>query len=112
MYKTTYNPGDWAVICDVCGFKIKASESRHRWDGLIVCKNDWEVRHPADFRKTTVEKIGVPWSQPEPATDQELVVCYLWENSSYADLATADCATADTTTQTYAFLLALKNGTG
>lgn len=60
----TYKPGDWWIICDVCGFKIKASKSRHRWDGLIVCKEDWEARHPMDFIKTPTDKIAVPYSRP------------------------------------------------
>ena len=110
MNNTIYRPGDWNMICDVCGFKIKASESMHRWDGFRVCKKDWEPRHPLDFIKVPVEKQGVPFSRPD-LDIADTPVCYLWENSSYADLAAADCSSADTTTYSYAFLLALKNGT-
>jgi hypothetical protein len=107
-----YKAGSWNAVCDRCGFEFKAEELRKDWQGLMVCREDWEPRHEQDFIRTRTEKLVPPWTRPETATDSEQVVCYLWENSSYADLATADCATADTTTQTYAFLLALKNGTG
>ena len=28
---------------------------RERWDGLIVCKPDWEPRHPQDFVRVKPE---------------------------------------------------------
>lgn len=37
------------IICQVCGFKYKAHEIKKRWDGIYVCKYDWEPRHPMDF---------------------------------------------------------------
>ena len=40
---------EWNVLCDVCGFKKKASEVKKRWDGYMVCAEDWEIRHPMDF---------------------------------------------------------------
>lgn len=63
----SYIPGEWTVYCDVCQRAIKASESKHRWDGLIVCSDDFEYRHPHDFIKVKPERHGVPFSRPEPA---------------------------------------------
>lgn len=60
-----YRAGDWNLICDVCGFKIKASDSLHRWDGMIVCRDDFEVRHPQDFVRGRVDNQTVPFSRPE-----------------------------------------------
>lgn len=59
--------GTWNVICDVCGFKIKASKSKKRWDGLIVCPEDWEPRHPQDFLKIGKEDQSVPFTRTKPA---------------------------------------------
>lgn len=59
--------GDWNLICDVCGRKIKASTAKHRWDGYIVCPEDFETRHPQDFVKAKADKQSVPFSRPEPA---------------------------------------------
>lgn len=47
--RNEYRHGDNNVICDVSGRKVKASETRKRWDGLVVCREDWEPRHPQDF---------------------------------------------------------------
>lgn len=61
-----YRPGDHWIICDVCGFKTRASDSRKRWDGLRVCKPDWEPRHPQDFVRGNRDRQTVPDARPEP----------------------------------------------
>lgn len=61
--------GDWNVLCDSCGRKFKASQVQKRWDGLMVCKEDWEMRHPQDFLRVQKERIAVPFSRPYPAQD-------------------------------------------
>lgn len=60
-----YEPGTWNAICDVCGHKFKANMLRGRWDGLMVCKDDYEVRHPSDLIRVPKEDTSVPWSRPE-----------------------------------------------
>lgn len=59
--------GSWNAICDVCGFKYKAVDLKKRWDGLYVCKEDWEPRHPSDFFKGTAEDTGVAWARTDTA---------------------------------------------
>jgi hypothetical protein len=44
-----YVSGDHWKICDVCGFKVRASQTRKRWDGMIVCRKDFEKRHEQDY---------------------------------------------------------------
>ena len=61
-----YQSGDWNINCDVCGRKIKASESRQRWDGFRVCADDWEMRHPQDFLRSKPEVISVPYTRKQP----------------------------------------------
>jgi hypothetical protein len=51
-------------MCDVCNLKIKASNSKHRWDGLIVCDGCFEQRHSQDFIKVRQDKITVPFQRP------------------------------------------------
>lgn len=67
--------GDWNAICDVCGFKYKASQLRDRWDGLKVCKEDWEPRHPQDFIRAPKDDQSVAWTRSEPA-DNFITVNY------------------------------------
>lgn len=54
------------AICDVCGFKFKASELRLRWDNLRVCSDDMEQRHPQDLIKAKADRQATPWSRPQP----------------------------------------------
>lgn len=99
-----YKKGQWDVCCDVCGRIIKSGKARKRWDGFIVCPEDYEQRHPMDFIKVPKEtSMKVPFSRPEPA-DQFVTVNYIdTGDSPYcsptsrggADYATADCALAD-----------------
>lgn len=58
--------GDHNTICYVCGFKRKASEMMLRWDGVYVCKEDWETRQPQDFVRSAPEETAPEWTQPEP----------------------------------------------
>lgn len=91
-----YKAGDWWVICDVCGKKMKASSSRHRWDGLIVCDADFEHRHSQDFLKVRNDKISVPFTRPRPE-DVFVHSCNIATQTGYADLGVADCSKADYT---------------
>jgi len=69
--------GNWNSLCDSCGRKFKASSLMKRWDGLMVCKQDYEVRHPQDFLRVQKEKIAVPWVRPQPVEDTFIPVTYI-----------------------------------
>ena len=61
--------GDWNAICDVCGFKFKASDLKQRWDNLMVCKDDFEYRHPEDFFRGFPDDPSIPWSRLDVTTE-------------------------------------------
>lgn len=61
-----YKLGDHNAICYVCGFKRKASEMLRRWDGVYVCREDWEPRQPQDFVRGPTKETPPAWTQPEP----------------------------------------------
>ncbi len=46
------------MLCEVCGFKFKRVDMRKRWDGLWVCYDDWEARHPMDYFQMPRAKEG------------------------------------------------------
>lgn len=85
-----YVPGSFNLICDVCSKKIKASESKLRWDGLRVCFADYEERQPQDFVRARQDKISIPFSRPRPP-DVFVDVCSAWGVNCLSDIGEADC---------------------
>ena len=78
-----YILGEWNLICDVCGKKIKAHEAKHRWDGFVVCPSDFEYRHEQDFVRARQDKISVPFTRPRPV-DVFVIVDYgIYVDSGY-----------------------------
>lgn len=61
---------EYNAICDVCGWKFKASELRQRWDGYMVCDKDWEQRNILDFYKPRNDSHKLPWVRTD-STDIE-----------------------------------------
>lgn len=108
---TTYKPGQWNAICDRCGFKFKSAELRKDWQGLMVCEEDFETRHPQSLLRVKTEKAFPEWTRPQ-TEDAFLNFCYIWSSSSYSDLGTADCMTAEYTPFPYITLLELKGSNG
>jgi hypothetical protein len=86
----TYVAGDWWINCDVCARKIKASKSKHRWDGYIVCPEDYEERHSLDFLRVKPDKLTVPFIRL-PVEDF-VGVCDVLGLSDIADMAVAGCS--------------------
>ena len=61
----SYRPGDYWRECPVCGFEVLRSEMVTRWDGLLVCRADDDIRNPQDtpsynhnFRPPSIEGMG------------------------------------------------------
>jgi hypothetical protein len=77
--------GDWNALCDSCGRKFKASSLQKRWDGLIVCREDWEQRHPQDLLRVQREQISVPWARPYPAEDTYITKFGLFDTANVSD---------------------------
>jgi hypothetical protein len=65
-YKSRYDKGDWVALCDSCGRKFKATKLKRRWDGLMVCPEDWEPRQTQDYVRGRAEKQTPSWTRSEP----------------------------------------------
>lgn len=65
-YVSEYIPGDFKRICDSCGGLFRASQTLRRWDGMIVCREDFETRHPQDYVRGRRDRQNVPDPRPEP----------------------------------------------
>lgn len=99
--------GKWNALCDICGLKFKSSELRKDWRNLMVCRNDFELRHPQDFLRVRGDTPAVPWTRPDPSPTFVGPACFIWSQSAYADLGTADCMQADFTPLPFLVLAAL-----
>lgn len=97
-------PGNWKVVCDVCGFQFPSSRVKKRWDGLMVCEDDWETRHPQTLYNYKSHDSVPTFVRPEPEEDF-IQVCDITASSGYVGLAEAGCAQAGNNQFTYEFLL-------
>jgi hypothetical protein len=66
MAQDYYSPGDWFITDDRTGFKIRRSEAKKTWDGLLVDEKGFEQRHPQDFIPAVIDSQIVPDSRPVP----------------------------------------------
>lgn len=99
MKKNYFSSGEWNVTCDVCSEKIKSSEARRRWDGLLVCSDDYEERHPQDFVRARMDKISVPFVRPIPILIFVDVPysCTFDGKTAFVELATVECSIVEST---------------
>lgn len=85
-----YRVGNWKVVCDVCGFTFLNTEVRKRWDGLIVCEQDFERKHPSLTPVRLRESPAPPFVRPEPE-DSFIAVCTEEGRTSITGFAVAGC---------------------
>jgi len=97
--------GNWNALCDSCGRKFKAFDLKKRWDGLMVCAEDYELRHEQDFLRVQKERIAIEFSRPYPTEDTFIGhICSVAGIYGMADSGTADCARADIFSSTMSLL--------
>lgn len=62
----SYIPGEYLVICDICGHRKLRSECRKNWKNQLVCADTcWEAKHPQLSLRTRVETVRVDEPRPE-----------------------------------------------
>lgn len=101
--------GDYNCICDSCGRKFKASTMRKRWDGLFVCEEDFEIKHPQLSLKVHADKQMVPIPRPDPVEDTFIPVTYICTSdgtTAITNLAVAGCSIAG---KAQGFIMANRN---
>jgi hypothetical protein len=85
IYKSKYILGEYNVICDICRYKVKASQTRidrraySPTKGLRVCLDDWDninlslgpaPRIPQDQRPVKDARPGTPSGQETFRSDR------------------------------------------
>lgn len=85
------------ALCDGCGFKKKNHEIKRRWDGLMMCSECWEPRHPMDFYKSRNDVHKLPWTRSDnngiDVSPTVGLVCTVVSRAPIADQGVADCMT-------------------
>lgn len=71
----TYEALNHWVVCDNCGFDIRAQDIRETWDHRLVCPADWEPRHPQDFVRSKYDDMSAKGPVRPPAPDVFIDVC-------------------------------------
>ena len=90
-----FKSGSWNICCDVCNRKVKSTEIQQRWDGLMVCKDDFELDHPQKYIRVRADGMAVPDIRERGGEIDVSPVCDYWSSSGLADFTVADCALAD-----------------
>lgn len=95
MKTTWWKSGSSNAICDRCGRKFKREDLRETWDGLMVCQDDWEPKHPQLMLRPIPDQQKLPWTRPEPSDITAYSnVCTVKGSQGIAGYAIAGCARA------------------
>lgn len=62
--KNRFISGDYNVISDRSGQKLKRSECRFTWDGFLVGNDEWEEKQPQIDLRGRDEQIAVKDARP------------------------------------------------
>lgn len=89
-----YKPGAWNVICSLCGRKVKSTEILKRWDGLLVCKEDYDPRNILDFYRPVNDSVPVPFTNPEQPDNFTPETCTLQGRQGMAGFGVSGCSIA------------------
>lgn len=61
-----FAPGDWNIICSICGTKLKAGEAVQNWQGMWRHPKCNEPRQPQDFVMPLPQKeMSIPFTQKD-----------------------------------------------
>lgn len=59
-----YAPGEWNLVCSMCGRKMKSSEAVKNWQGMWRHRRCNDTRQPQDFVRVLPDRETVPFAQP------------------------------------------------
>lgn len=90
--KDYFAPGDWNVICSICGTKGKMSQMVQNWQGAWRHPHCDEPRHPQDF----VHSLNLQGEMAVPVVQKmgeaDVQICTFNGRSAIVGYAMAGCA--------------------
>src|ERR1700719_2467689 len=88
-----FSPGDWNIICSICGSKMKFSQAVQNWQGQYRHPHCNEPRHPQDFvQAIKSSEMAIP--VPQNMGEIDILICTLNGTSAVSGLAVAGCMVA------------------
>ena len=91
--------GDWNAICDACGRKRKGSTLQLQWNGLRVCPEHWESRHPQDFVRALPESPTPAFVRQPADVMIDFLFCTVQGSTAIPGWAMPACMTPSRTSQ-------------
>lgn len=86
-----FAPGDWNILCSMCGQKMKFSEAVQNWQGQWRHPRCNEPRHPQDFvHSINSPEMTIPVSQKMGEIDVQ--ICTFNGISGIVGYAIAGCS--------------------
>lgn len=66
LMSDNYKSGDWYLLCEATGWKIRRSDAVQQWDGAWVHKDFVDVKHPLEDPRTPSKQYPVYPTRSEP----------------------------------------------
>lgn len=71
-----YAKGTHNAICDICAFQYKRSEMRKNWKNQLVCRADYEAKHPQLTLRPRTDRQAVKDARPEDLGELKFLSSY------------------------------------
>ena len=68
-----YIKGDPWTMCDICGWKVRKSQTKMTWDGSQACLKDWESKHPQLYPTPKIAGEGFPYPNSRPEGEDQFL---------------------------------------
>ena len=92
-----FKPGDWNIICSICGTKLKFGEAVQNWQGQWRHVRCNEPRPAQDFvHSINSPEMAIP--VPQKMGEIDIQICTFNGRSGLAGYAAAGCAIIGRTT--------------
>ena len=83
-----YKSGDHWADCQRCDFQFRTGDMTKEWNGLWVCTDCYEARHPQDFLRVQEEKIAA--DQPINPSDTSNTISVTFAETDTVPTGTFD----------------------
>jgi|SRR5580765_2637634 len=85
-----WKPGDWNIICSICGTKLKFGDAVRNWQGMWRHVRCNEPRPAQDFvHAINSQEMAIPY--PQTMGEVDIQICTLETSGSLPGVAVGGC---------------------